>query len=319
MEDIVEKANQYAFTFRSFCKIGDDQRDAGLVTPDTIERIDDIPYAKEDKLQVLDIYRPKSMIENNDKKLPVIVNVHGGGWVYGTKETYQFYCMSLAEKGFAVVNYSYRLSPEYKYPAQIEDEDLVFRWIYNNKDKYSLDVDNVFAVGDSAGGHLLAIYSSMLVNKEYASTVKFDLQKNIKPNAIGLNCGAYRLYKISEEEKELDYKDSGVKQEGTDEENILLYCFLDTVNDETKELLSPILHINEKFPSTILMSCVGDFLKFDFYAMKRELKSKGIEVVEDFRGTDEEPLAHVYHVDLRNAEGKKCNEAEINFFKKHIK
>ena len=86
---------------------GDAKRDAGLKTPDDIIRYDDIRYGTEDdKLQMLDVYRPKGI----SGKLPVIMSVHGGGWVYGDKEVYQFYCMSLAQRGFAVVNYSYRLA-----------------------------------------------------------------------------------------------------------------------------------------------------------------------------------------------------------------
>ncbi|MDE7257780.1 MAG: carboxylesterase family protein, partial [Lachnospiraceae bacterium] len=76
---------------------GDDKRDAGLTTPDNIERYDDIQYGTDPKWNVLDVYRPK--LRKGDK-LPVIVSVHGGGWVYGDKERYQYYCMSLAQHGF---------------------------------------------------------------------------------------------------------------------------------------------------------------------------------------------------------------------------
>ena len=83
---------------------GDNKRDAGLETPEDIMRYDDIVYGTESEWQKLDVYRPKS----EKGKLPVIVSVHGGGWVYGDKERYQFYCMDLAERGFAVVNFSNR-------------------------------------------------------------------------------------------------------------------------------------------------------------------------------------------------------------------
>ena len=79
---------------------GDRKRDAGLKTPEDVKRFDDISYGPDRKYQLLDVYR----LKDAEGKLPVIVSVHGGGWVYGTKETYQFYCMSLAQRGFAVVN-----------------------------------------------------------------------------------------------------------------------------------------------------------------------------------------------------------------------
>lgn len=71
-----------------FCKTAtenDNIRDAGLSTPAGIERFDDIVYGTDPKTQSLDVYRPRS---EKGKKLPVIVSVHGGGWVYGDKERY---------------------------------------------------------------------------------------------------------------------------------------------------------------------------------------------------------------------------------------
>ena len=90
---------EYASRIRIDWAANDAKRDAGLTTPEDIERFDDLTYGIVDpKWQKLDVYRPK----NVKGKLPVILNVHGGGWVYGDKELYQYYCMSLAQHGFAV-------------------------------------------------------------------------------------------------------------------------------------------------------------------------------------------------------------------------
>ena len=131
-------------------KRGDDKRDAGLTTPEDIRRFDDLRYGEDPKWNVLDVYRPKGA----EGKLPVIVSVHGGGWVYGDKERYQYYCMSLAQQGFAVVNFTYRLAPKYKFPAQLEDTNAVFCWLMDNAETYGLDTTRVFGVGDSAGAHI---------------------------------------------------------------------------------------------------------------------------------------------------------------------
>jgi len=111
---------------------GDRKRDKGLTTPEDVVRYDDIAYGEDKKWQILDVYRPKGA----EVKLPVIMSVHGGAWVYGTKEVYQFYCMSLAQKGFALVNFNYRLAPEHRYPAQLEDINLVVKWMIENKDEH---------------------------------------------------------------------------------------------------------------------------------------------------------------------------------------
>ena len=69
---------------------GDTLRDRGLSTPPDVERFDNIVYGPDEVWNVLDVYRPKA---SKDEVLPVIVSVHGGGWVYGDKDRYQFYCM----------------------------------------------------------------------------------------------------------------------------------------------------------------------------------------------------------------------------------
>ena len=75
--------NERSRIFREMCLKADTERDKGLTTPEDIKRFDDIPYGADEKWQILDVYRPKS---HEGEKLPVIVSIHGGGWVYGSKE-----------------------------------------------------------------------------------------------------------------------------------------------------------------------------------------------------------------------------------------
>ena len=91
--------SQASDTIRTEFKKGDDIRDAGLTTPEDIVRYDDIVYGTDPAWQSLDVYLPKAA---EGQKLPVIVSVHGGGWVYGDKERYQFYCMNLAQAIFSL-------------------------------------------------------------------------------------------------------------------------------------------------------------------------------------------------------------------------
>ena len=162
---------------RAEWKVNDARRDAGLGTPDDVVRYDDIPYGPENAIQRLDVYRPKEA----EGALPVIVSVHGGGWVYGDKELYQFYCMSLAQRGFAVVNFTYRLAPEYKFPAQLEDVNLVMEWVFRNGDEYGLDTGNIFMVGDSAGAHLAGLYTAACTSKGYAANYDFQVPEEFVP------------------------------------------------------------------------------------------------------------------------------------------
>ena len=93
MEEVLE--------MRRMWKKSDDARDAGLPREvPGVRRIDDLSYGPDPKWHLLDLYLP----ENVEGKIPVIINVHGGGYCYGTKETYQFYGLNLAAHGFAFVN-----------------------------------------------------------------------------------------------------------------------------------------------------------------------------------------------------------------------
>ena len=181
--------SEIALRVREMFTKGDHERDAGNTTPADVERFDDIVYGTDEKWQVLDVYRPKGM----KGKLPVIISFHGGGWVYGDKDVYQWYTMNLAERGFAVINFTYRLAPEFQFPAPLEDCNLVVKWMLAHKDEYGFDTENVFAVGDSAGAHGLALYCDFLTNKDYAAKFAFTAPAGFHFNAVALNCGVYRI------------------------------------------------------------------------------------------------------------------------------
>ena len=156
----------YGLGLRASFKISDTIRDRGLQAPKDIVRFDNLPYGTDQRWQTLDVYRPKNA---GGTALPVIVSVHGGGWVYGDKNLYQYYCMSLAQHGFAVVNFSYRLAPRHKFPAALQDTDAVFHWVMAHAVDYHFDTRHVFAVGDSAGANILGLYAARCADPEAAN------------------------------------------------------------------------------------------------------------------------------------------------------
>ena len=297
----------------------DKKRDAGLTTPDDVVRYDDLSYGNYGSWNLLDVYRPK---DKEGVKLPVIVSMHGGSWVYGDKEVYQYYCMSLAERGFAVVNFIYRLAPEYKFPSSVEDIDNVLRWIYKNADTYGLDTENVFAVGDSAGAHILGVYADLITNESYVNDLneyylKQDTNLNDKLNssklipqdkisfrAIALNCGKYSM---DEDDK------------ANPDAKSILYDFLKNGGDEKEiDLVNVLKYITDGFPPSYIMTCYGDFLKKEAGKLVAELEEVGVPFEYHFYGNKDNPLGHVFHCNIRLEDGKKCNDDECDFFSKHI-
>lgn len=282
---------------------GDDIRDAGLITPDDIVRYDDIVYGADSEWQVLDVYRPK---KEEGKILPVIVSVHGGGWVYGNKERYQYYCMNLAQRGFAVVNFTYRLAPEYTFPASIEDTNLVFTWILNHAEEYGMDAKHIFAVGDSAGAHNLGLYSAICTNPEYAAEFDFKVPEGFVPTAVGLNCGPYVI------ELEGDITDGLTKE--------LMADFLPEKGTQKElDLINVIKHVTPKFPPTFFMTATGDFLKNQAPLLEKKLSECEVPFMYRFYGDSEHVLGHVFHCNIKTEDAKLCNDEECEFFRKYIK
>ena len=284
---------------REMCTKGDALRDKDLTTPEDTVRFDDIVYGADPEWQVLDVYKPKAQ---KDEKLPVIVNIHGGGWVYGNKEVYQYYCLSLAQRGFAVVNFTYRLAPENKFPAAVEDINSVYAWIFENSEKYGLDTNNIFAVGDSAGGHYNSLYTAFATNPEYQDKIGLKPPKDLKFRAVALNCGAYTPYCIDGKQ---DWAVDNTRPEGTD-----LKAF--------SELMTVPNFVTKDYPPVFIMTCSADFLKTQPLEMIPKFMQYDIEFVYRFYGDAENKLPHVFHCDINRPEATVCNDDEIDFFKRHI-
>jgi len=104
----------------------------------------------------LDVYRPESKAST-----PVVMMIHGGGWVVGTKEQDSLYTLPYLQMGFAVVNVEYRLAKISLAPAAVEDCLCALHWIGRNAKKYNFDLTKVVVTGGSAGGHL-ALTTAMI-------------------------------------------------------------------------------------------------------------------------------------------------------------
>ena len=124
-----------------------------------VERHKDIAYRTDkdaDKVRhKLDVYCPKGQ-----KDFPVVLFVHGGSWKSGNKNLYAGVGEAFAKCGIGMVICNYRLSPEVKHPAHIEDVAKAFAWAHENVGKYGGKVENLFVCGHSAGGHLVALLAT---------------------------------------------------------------------------------------------------------------------------------------------------------------
>lgn len=284
---------------RAYWAEGDAERDAGLTAPETVERICDLTYGSDPKYHTLDLYRPKSA----EGLLPVIVSVHGGGYFYGNKELYQYYCMDLARRGFAVVNFNYRLAPEWRFPAPLEDTNAVLHWLVEHAAEYEVDINNIFMVGDSAGAQIASQYAAIVTNHNYAKLMNLTVPA-IQLRGLGLNCGMYDLKRLSTQRiPSLIYMD-----------------YLGTNPHYYHGELDVLSRIGANYPPVHLVSAPNDFLFEECGPMAEFLHSRGVEAVCQIYGTPEnEAVGHVFHVNLRCPEGQQAIEDQLEFFREHMK
>ncbi len=103
---------------------------------------------------------------SQQKSLPLILFFHGGGWVYGNFDTYDYFCRRLTkDTGAIVLTVDYRLAPFYKYPTALEDCYDAYLWTVENATNLSANPEKIIVMGDSAGGNLATVVSLMARDK----------------------------------------------------------------------------------------------------------------------------------------------------------
>lgn len=168
-----------------FCDAGDKKKHAAQTPPkDKVTEIENINYMNDNNhYHELDVFYPNLDDIVGGTQFPVIIDVHGGGWMYADKDLNDYYCMALAERGFVVFNISYRLAPDVTVPEQLQDVANALKWISDNMYLYPCDMNNITLTGDSAGGQL-SIYSSIIMQSPELQDVFGTVNPNMNLSSI---------------------------------------------------------------------------------------------------------------------------------------
>ncbi len=252
------------------------------------------------------------------EKMPVVLNIHGGGFVKGDKK-HRFSLSSVyADKGYFVFNINYRLAPKYKFPAGIIDSINAFNYLVTVKDKYNLDLDKVTVTGDSAG----AYYAAMIVavaNDEKLREALGCPEAKYKPACLVGCCGPYDLvasitltklpFNLVWDIGRCMFDDDNYKLT-KDFSNVQEYKY---IND-----MSPINFVNENWcPSFLVISKQDIFCKGQGELLEEKLKNVGVPV-ETF--SSEKLLDnHCFHLDMYKGISKQCYEKIFAFMDKIIR
>ncbi len=276
------------------------------------KKFDNVKYEKnvykkdgEDAISFDVCYDPTKMEES---PLPILINIHGGGFVKGDKKHRVSLSSWFADKGYFVLNVNYRLAPEYPYPTALQDifeEISAFETIAQN---YNVDLESVVFSGDSAG----AYYATMAyaAKKDQSLYEALHLPSTtIKASGLISFSGLYDCKKAFSAKYPF-----GVAATLASE-------FLGTkINKDLSNLeetpygkyLSPIDFINESWDKVFISYAQRDlFLKGQGEELLEKLREKGVMYDED--GAKELTSNHCYNLLFYKKSAKRCMDAVARY------
>ncbi len=226
-----------------------------------VERISDISYGPAGKRNLLDIYRLADT--GGVQSMPVLLQVHGGGWVYGHKQQQALPLMfHLAARGWICVSINYRLGPRATWPDPIVDVKRAITWIRAHITEYGGDPNFLVVTGGSAGGHLASLAALTPNDPEYQPGFE---EADTSVDACVPLYGVYDL---------LDRHGSKVKQ---GMEWFLTRVLMKKPPSEARDMwerASPVRRVRETSPPMFVIHGTYDSLVFidDAHELVRELR-----------------------------------------------
>ena len=237
------------FIFKAIDKLFANPQNPGKILrigKKNVEITNDISYAEGEACK-LDTYKPL----NAEGKLPVIIEIHGGGFVAGDKKYRRALCMWYAMNTNAfVVSLNYGLGPQYKFPQAQIDIANAMNYIWAHADEWSIDLTRSIVTGDSAGAWGAAQVCAMQDN-EYIQN-KIGVKANFKVTGALFNCGIYDIQTALKQKVLFNLTESICKD----------FCGIPTKDIDTYEWLDVIdskNYVTENWPTSFVVYAEKDF------------------------------------------------------------
>lgn len=238
----------------------------------TVERVTNISYGEHPKRNRLDIYRPKN--HDPDQRLPVMIQIHGGGWIIGHKQQQALPLLyHMSERGWLCVSINYRLGPKFRHPSQIEDCKRALAWVKQHIADYGGDPNFITITGGSAGGHLTALTGLTAHEKQFQPGFE-EIDTTVQAMVP-----IYGIYDFTEYH---NFRE-GMSMTPFLEKLVMPDSLAD--HPESWKKASPLYHIHDKAPPTLIVHGSHDALAFveearEFNACLREKSTKPVVYAE---------------------------------------
>ncbi|WP_308787851.1 alpha/beta hydrolase [Planomicrobium stackebrandtii] len=247
----------------------------------------------------LDIYYPK----DGAPSMPVILWIHGGGYVGGSKDSRQDYAMALADAGYVVANIDYALAPESLYPGPVLQANKALAYMQLHAAEYGGDMDRVFVGGDSAGAQIASQVASLVSNVELAETMAIQPAiANSQLQGALLLCGLYNLDTVR----------------ATAFPNIDVYLSAYTGAEPFESFqrideLSTVQHVTSNFPPAFITVGDADPFVSQSTELADVLQSYDVPVSSVFFEGTQKNLKHEYQYDLSTEDARETLDKTLQF------
>ena len=258
---------------------------------------------------LLDVYVPGGVVRAN-ACLPVVVWVHGGAFVGGSKEELGGYLRMLAGRGLCVVGVRYTLAPEAKYPTPVRQVMAALHHIQGHSARLHINPALVVMAGDSAGAQIAAQVAGLVTNPDYAAEV--GVRSTLAPSrlrGVALCCGIFDLSAVrdggpfSDLVSAVGWAYSGHRNFRADS------FFVGTVS--VPRFVTP------AFPATFVTAGNVDPLLSQSLAFASALTDRGVNVETLlYEDGHQPPLGHEYQFELDLADGRAAFERLVGFFER---
>ncbi|MEJ6000160.1 alpha/beta hydrolase [Paucibacter soli] len=274
---------------------------APMAPRDLEERLD-LAYDAQDADAWLDLYRPHAA-----PALPVIVWVHGGGWISGGKGLIANYLRILAARGYAVVGVDYSLAPARQFPTPLRQLDSALAYLQQHAQALQIDADRIVLAGDSAGAQIVAQYANLMTRPAYAAELGLRPRlPRARLQALLLFCGAFDPAQMNlDGPYRLPLR-------------TMFWSYLGRkdfrASPELLARLSVSAQLNPALPPLFITAGSADPLEVQSRRLAAEAAAQGLHVQTlFFPGTEQPRSEHVYQFKLQDPPARQALEQMLQF------
>ena len=204
--------------------------------------------------------------------LPVIIFIHGGGWIYGNFPTYDFMCRRIASVSHSlVIGINYRLAPQFKYPIALEDCYDALTWIGENAINLNANPQQLIVMGDSSGGNLAASLCLMLR----------DRKQNLTGELINKQILIYPVLDATLSKPSMEYNDAPVLTK--EAMQFYVNCYSRSDRDIHESYFSPLLAEDlSNLPPALIIAAEYDVLHDEnlLYAQRLQAANNQVKLID---------------------------------------